>query len=522
MRNAFAYILACFVAASIFFGLLYRLLPLLAGSDMIAQFFVTEDGYLMLTVARNLAMGNGLSVSAGEISTNGVQPLATLIYALPYLLTGGDKLASLSGILLISTVISLLAVWVIRGFAREVLRPQTTEPIWSWVVAALWFVGPLLLLHSMNALETGLYTFAVTGTLWYFGLLMMRGGSYTLKDQIILGSLCGLVFLVRNDGVFLVLALFLVRFVHVQIDRQLSFGGAVCEAILPGVISLVWAAPWLTYNWLYFGSIVPISGSAQSISANFGQNLPLVPVKLFEGMFPMLPVPESVERHPAAILASLLVVSGVVSVFIFQVFRRHAGFRVALAAYLVFGAMLAGYYGLYFGASHFVSRYLAPVAPFLIVAVVSVALELFERIPKQGRSVAYLAAVAGLALSLVLLVRLLLPGAKDHGHFQVVDWVRENVPETTWVGAVQTGTLGYWHDRTINLDGKVNPEALRARRQDGDVLEYVTDSKIDYLADWVGIAGWLEMENASFTSAFEVVVNDPQRNIAVLRRRDGF
>ena len=59
------------------------------------------------------------------------------------------------------------------------------------------------------------------------------------------------------------------------------------------------------------------------------------------------------------------------------------------------------------------------------------------------------------ALWLIALdTRLYLRGT-SHEHFQVIDWVEQNVPDDTWVAAVQSGTLGYYHDRTINLDGKV-------------------------------------------------------------------
>ena len=150
-RPLFAFVALCFA-----FGLLYRLFPLVAGPDAMARFFITEDGYLMLTVARNLAIGNGLSVSDGTIATNGVQPLATLLYAVPYLATGGAKVASLAGVILIMTAWSAGAAWAIARFARGVLGPQNEAPVWPWLAAALWFVGPLALLHSMTGLETGL------------------------------------------------------------------------------------------------------------------------------------------------------------------------------------------------------------------------------------------------------------------------------------------------------------------------------------------------------------------------------
>ena len=95
--------------------------------------------------------------------------------------------------------------------------------------------------------------------------------------------------------------------------------------------------------------------------------------------------------------------------------------------------------------------------------------------------------------------------------------MKNNLNEQQWVGAIQTGTLGFFHDRTINLDGKVNPMALRARRQ-GKVLDYVVNSDIDYLVDWVGILRWADQGHPTFGEHFEKVVSDPHGNLGVLRR----
>jgi hypothetical protein len=506
------------VGACLVFGLIYRLAPLALGPEAMAQFFITEDGYLMLTVARNLAIGNGLSVSDGMIPTNGVQPLATLLYAVPYWLTGGDKVASLAGVILIMTAWSVGAAFAIQRFARGILGEE--PPIWSWAAAALWFVGPLALLHSMNALETGLYIGMVAATMAFFGHVVARGGRYTRADQVILGCLCGATFLARIDGAMLVTAIFAVRFVQVQWTRQASFREAVAEALPPGIISLLFAAPWLVHNQVFFGSIMPISGPAQSLSAEFGGNLEIVPAKLFETMLPMLPIPTSLERSSVAIAAAAIVVLGVLAWFLWRTLGRRHPQAPMIAAYTLYGGGLVFYYGAFFGAGHFLSRYLAPLGPLLVTAAVYVALDLVRRLPAiRGGDLARVAGTGALALALLLLVRLALPGVKEQGHFHVVGWVERNVGEETWVGAVQTGTLGYWHDRTINLDGKVNPEALAARRRDGDVLNYVVASEIDVIADWVGMAGWVERGNERFAEVFEVVVADRAGNLSVLRRR---
>ena len=85
-----------------------------------------------------------------------------------------------------------------------------------------------------------------------------------------------------------------------------------------------------------------------------------------------------------------------------------------------------------------------------------------------------------------------MPRSAAHDHGQVVQWVSDHLAPATWVGAPQSGTLGYFHDRTINLDGKVNPLALQAR-QDNRLFHYiVNDTPIEYIADWYGFARWVD------------------------------
>lgn len=67
----------------------------MAGMPHLSTFFVIEDGYIALTVAHNIAVGLGMSVSDGTVSTNGVQPLIKVLFTLPYAVHGRDKIGGL-------------------------------------------------------------------------------------------------------------------------------------------------------------------------------------------------------------------------------------------------------------------------------------------------------------------------------------------------------------------------------------------------------------------------------------------
>ena len=116
---------------------------------------MTEDGYLMQTIARNIALGHGLSVSDGTIQTNGTQPLAAFIFAFFHYLAGGDKIAGIAGVTVFSAPVSLAAAWFLYSLAKKVLKGHPDGQPLAFLVAGFWFVSPTIVKHSMNGLETG-------------------------------------------------------------------------------------------------------------------------------------------------------------------------------------------------------------------------------------------------------------------------------------------------------------------------------------------------------------------------------
>ena len=60
--------------------------------------------------------------------------------------------------------------------------------------------------------------------------------------------------------------------------------------------------------------------------------------------------------------------------------------------------------------------------------------------------------------------------------------MRERVAPDCVVGAYETGTLLYFRDRTVNLDGKVDHEAL-AERMAGRAPDYVDERGVDVMVD---------------------------------------
>jgi 4-amino-4-deoxy-L-arabinose transferase-like glycosyltransferase len=517
-----AWVKAC-VGILILIGLVARLSPLGDIEGRLFWQYMTEDGYLMQTVARNMAIGLGMSTAEGTIATNGVQPLATYLFAALHWFAGGDKTEGIVLVTLLSTLIAAVSAWLLALVARQVFSglPQAREL--AGLAAALWFAAPLITRHSMNGLETGLYQASILLATGYYLARFSGRELPTWGSRLLLGVLLGLTFLARNDAVFFIAALLFAHLVLSPEGRTDTMGRRLIDALVAGVISIVVASPWLIHNYLGFGSIVPISGTAQSHAAEIGRNLPWVGATLFENTWLWLPLPSSIETLLPVQLMSMLAIVVVLLAYGWQVGRQTAVTRRHFVSGVLFALGLVAYYGLFFGANWFLPRYFSAVSPFLwlctVGAVYAVAL--------QMRPLAPLRAVAAPFVVMVLTVLAAAFAVKDyrngtsHMHKQVVEWTERNVADEVWVGAPQTGTLGYFHDRTINLDGKVNPAALTRLVADGHILNYVLTTPVAYIVDWVGMAQWVKLDHFSprFGQEFEVLVEDPAQNLAALKRR---
>jgi hypothetical protein len=507
-------LLRVFLALALMIGLAARVAPLLDPDGRGLRQFATEDGYLMLTIARNIALGNGMTVATGAIPTNGTQPLTSFLYAGLFWLVGGDKVGGVILVQIAGVIIALLCAVLLFLVGRRFLAGRPEATLVASVSAALWFAGPLATRHTQNCLETGLYTCL----LLVMALVLLRffpadGRIWSLPRCLGLGAFLGVAFWTRNDACLVAGAICLVRIAPALRQGWRSLGRPVLETAVIGTSALAVACPWLIYNRVNFGYFQPISGVAEGAHGRYGGSLVHLPANLADYFLVAFPTPSWLETHPAAVLFALLVIAGGV-VFAFRLSAQLGAPARQLAAVVgVCTAAFTVFYGVFFGAEYFMSRYLFPLSPFLAVVGVHAAWTLATRV--SAPRVRLVGAGASLVVGgLVVVVLVCLQQARiyargtNNGHFQVVGWVEKHVPEETWVAAVQTGTLGYFHDRTLNLDGKVNPYALEAVLR-GEMARYLLESEAEYFADWAGHWVW---------NGFELVVEDPERNLTVYRR----
>jgi len=469
----------------------------------------------MLTIARNLAIGNGLSIEDGTTPTNGTQPLMTAVYAGLFRLAEGDKIQGVVLAQVAGLAIALLSAWLLFRVASRLFESQPQGRAVAAVASGAWYASALSARFTQNCLETGAAALMPMVVALYF--LRHHLGfdeRWPIRHCFVLGGLLGVAFWVRNDAVLLSVAVCSTLVVAGLVHGRVPFSRRVLEAAAIGTTALLIVSPWLTYNFRLFGSIVPVSGISQGADA-LAENLARVPAVLFEQLTVVGLIPGTWERMPVVyVLCTVAVVAWVVFAY-WQTRSLEREKQHWLAILAVWATLLVAFYGLIYGAGYFMARYLFPLTPWAAMLSVAIAFRLWQRARAPApRTSAALAFSLVLALGVGLNVRLYREGT-NNGHFQVVQWVEENVPDDTWVAAIQTGTLGFFHDRTYNLDGKVSPPALAARLE-GKTFEYLLARPTQYLVDWVGIATWLE--DSRLNQRFELVLVDEAKNLAVARR----
>ena len=513
-----------------------------AAADQLARTLPTEDAYYVLAVARQAAIGGGVSAD-GQIATNGFQPLWAALNVPLYAAAGGDRIAGLRLSQLLSTLLWLAFVALVALQARALARRHGGEGATAAAAAAIVVAGSVSVFRLFhNGLETGLTLVLLAASV----LVLDRTERWTPRRVLAAGLLLGALALARVDEV-----VFVAAFGAVALLRAWRGGAGLRAAAAPlaaCLIAAVLLSPWIAYNLSLDGSPIPSSGKAESSGVDVAHNLDsalraagawsLPPVLRPSMHYTAIPISEVL-----SVLALALVAAAVVLV------RRRARPRLGAGtvALVAFVALLGAFYVSRFGPWWFMERYLSPLL-LLTIPWLATALELgarftiparpdaavdtspdrhpnprkYVRIPfgfvrrparstttpvgplivkrtphrRPPRALAALAAVVLLANVPVLAV--LATGSKSPpawtardsnlgahpnlNHSSQLAWTRANVAPACTVGAFETGTLLYFRDRTVNLDGKVDHDALEARLA-GRSPQYVDARGVDVLVD---------------------------------------
>ncbi len=472
-----------------------------------------DDTFYALGCAYHLAHGDGLTCD-GVHPTNGIQPLIVFLETPLFVIAAPDKTLGVRLTIALEAVIDAMALFafasLIGALRRESPKRKLTAPI---IGALLWLALFNIFRQEMNGLETGLYAFLILITLNFY--TRMRRPSAPLKQWAILGVILALLVLARIDAVFLI-----VGFILIELFRN------KLRALLPlfvmGMMSILVSSPWWIFNYLTFGSIMPQSGQSEAIGVQLTTNLFSGTVALADILSAFFYFPYGDYAPwihwvwfisvPAIILGLICTLKLVQKIKTDYNLRPLAPLAIASIGFVIF-------YGGFFAAWWFLYRYFHPIR-ILWTLLFAIGLEsMIAILPGLKQVPRWILRGFG---SAILLVALWFNANRYIANFTTDDvypgyligkWALEH--PTLRIGMEQSGTAGFVAPNVFNLDGKVNPDALAARKS-GEIGKYIANMKFDYLADWELIVNTL-VDKAK--SAGAIYVRDSTIRTMVRYRR---
>lgn len=508
--------MAATVQRLIVFGLFGAVLVLhlaVAGQDfsvLAKNGFLYDDSFYAFKIAQNIAEGNGATFD-GVHATNGFQPLYVFLIAPFYRLFPGDLVAPIVAALILSAVLTALSAVLL--FA--ILRRYTGFPV-ALGTAALWGLSPIVIRQSANGLETALALFFFAALVYVYLDRIRAVERPRVRDLLLLGALAGLAILARVDEVFIVLVISLDYLLLLR--RRRAPARALGRATLVAAAALIVYSPWLVFNAVAVGHMSQDSGKATRFLSlayapffglgstdviTSGPDFDFLSRHLAHSFSvlklspPIHPLYRGIERIggsgnlrdvvlPAANVLGLLIIAALVYLVVFGKHRlRVRGFG-EVQFLLVFCAVLMAAYSFYIFGVFFFARYYYPV--YFVACVfaglfVQEAVERFRGVPGFARSLAVTAFAGYLGAFALMAYNCAGRSHPMYCFYDAAQWIESNSSPDDTIGVFQSGAVGYFSTRrVINLDGKVNRDALDALRT-GRLADYLRKEGIDIVID---------------------------------------
>lgn len=476
------------VAGGLALRLAWALLPL--GAHLL---LLEDDAWMVAAIARNFAVGNGISAD-GVHPTTGFHPLYPLtLGALPYLLRPNDLDFGFRANLLICALLNAAALLPLYAL----LRRAASRPI-ALLCLSLAALNPLLVRFSVNAMETSLALLLLLTLAWAFAALDRTRP----RTAIALGALAALCALARLDtalfgatlGLFWILDFRFWALGWGQLLENLKFKIANV-ALYAGTATLL-LLPYFARNYLVTRSLSPSSGRALAYMHSYADSFALssgVQIANYQSLLDLSWLPGS----PASALAIALAIA-----LGWWLIPRG---RLAMAApTLLYAAILTLYYAYMQNQGH--ARYYVGVSLLLLVPL---ALLLEGLATRFGRRLALLAASALLATSVALngaavyraYGEAVVRGGAQQAMYDAARWIAASLPPDAVLAARNSGIYQYYSRRTVvNIDGKLNHEIVPVLERRG-LRDYLDAQGVGYVVDLPQVCGYVEFYSHQYGAA---------------------
>ncbi|MDZ4712982.1 MAG: hypothetical protein SGI89_11750 [bacterium] len=216
-------------------------------------FITPDDASYYLKIAENFPVGKGFTFD-GINPTNGFQPLwQYLLITLTYLNLRPELMLRVIFLLqIILLTISAMILYKVQRkfFSKEILLP-----------GGIIFIT-FVFLKAVNGMETALLIFFIS-LLYNYSVKNDLLNSQNNRKDLFAGMLLGLVILARLDTVFLAASIGFFSIAGILIN-SLNRTQQLKKLLYISLGTILVVSPYMIYNLITFGNIIPISGYLKS------------------------------------------------------------------------------------------------------------------------------------------------------------------------------------------------------------------------------------------------------------------
>ncbi|MGH2581661.1 MAG: hypothetical protein ACRDFQ_02040 [Anaerolineales bacterium] len=494
----------------------------LSNPNTILDWYSSDDGFYYFQVARNLAEGHGFTFD-GINETNGFHPLWLFLITPIFALAQIDILMPLRVLILFSALISgANAILLYR-----ILRPYVSSGI-AILTGIWWIMVPRIHDITMHAgVESGIN--ALTLLLYWHGLVnyIRDSGDRKRSDLVRLGFFGVLAILARLDNVFIVGAGSFWLLLNLDRAKRASKTRPQWSSRL--LNWLVYLAPigvvmllYLTWNLLYFGTAIPVSGQVKAWWGTLRNTVYGFPVRhatAFWGQFftddpelgPWSLATSQLYRAAEGILAfvgsgipsaarriALVVVgalaAGLAGLIVLRErdFFRRAAKELGLLPYFLACFAQISYYKFSGSVAQQPWYWIAEMIlilfslGLLIEGITCLLRTRFHGLVRWAGPpmVAGLIAVISLSFAGFIQGAIRLPGdGSNHYYYHRPAWLEQNTELGARIAITGAGNLGYFIEgRTIiNLDGLINSYDYFLALKSGRGADFLRSTGVDYI-----------------------------------------
>ena len=433
------------------------------------QLSLNDDTYITLTYAKSLANGKGFVFNHPPATLGTTTPLFTLVIAGLSLLLPGVEISKIA-VVFTSLCWAGIAGVIYLGHEGLGLSRWQAVTIGGIVIASEW-VGFL-------GMEANLFAFLlIVGIVLYFQ-----------RKWLLTGTVVGLLFLTRGEGILLLPIFMLYRCSEIYSKEQrlrLRVDSSLLKMILGcSLIILIWSL----YAGSTFGQILPntLSAKIAQKEAGYWQSFPY---RLLNEWLPTWGQQFAVPGYSRLNLWWIMVITGMGHALLK---KRQWSILLAWISFYIIGYTALG-----------VAAYWWYQLPILFVLQIMLALGLIaiqELIVKFSGKRNYLGYTCSIVLVVVVIVLLARPrvdtllhsvgDSRALSYLALADWFNENTEPSQSIAYAEIGYLGYYtENRIIDLMGLVTP-SITPYIAEGDFSQGFWMYQPDYFVylpdfDWV-------------------------------------